>query len=112
MATMTKGEGGQASTELTKLYEEGKRCLRERELKKACRLFTRAIAAYAPQVDTQDDLAVVYCARAQAHLGLDKTRESLLDAEECVRLRPHWSKVTTVQGTLSYSQLAPWAGSL
>lgn len=90
---MPGGGGSQAATELVKTYEEGKKYLRERELKKACRLFTRAITAYDPQVDIQDDLAVVYCARSQANFGLKKMRDSLLDAEESARLRPHWSKV-------------------
>ena len=84
------------NSELTRIYEEGKKALQERDPKKATKQFTKSIAAYNSAIDRQDDLAIVYCARSTAYYQIDKQKESLADAEETIKLKPQWSKVTTV----------------
>ena len=84
------------TSELTKIYEEGKKALQESDLKKAIKQFSKSIAAYNSAVDRQDDLAIVHCARSTAYYQIDKQKESLADAEEAIKLKPQWSKVTKV----------------
>ncbi|PJF19437.1 Sti1p [Paramicrosporidium saccamoebae] len=80
------------TTKLTRLYEDGKEALADRNYKKAIKKFDKALAEFDPNSDTRHDKAIVLCARSAAKYHSGKYDESLKDAELAVQTRPESSK--------------------
>lgn len=89
---MSQIQHGLPATEMVSLYEEGKEALNKNDIKRAIKLFTKAIHAYSEERDTVNDLTVVYIGRSAAYFYGEKYNQSLLDAQTVIEKRPDWAK--------------------